>query len=118
MANHQSQNRTAVISLPAEIDAINADHVGSQLLAAFGPGITTVIADMTGTTFCDSSGIRVLLQAHQQARANHAELVLVVASAGVLRVLELTGLDVLLPIYPTLAEAMAARATADTRSAG
>ena len=118
MADHQSQNRTAVIALPAEIDNVNARQVGNELLAALHPGITTVIADMTATTFCDSSGVRALVQVIRQARANHAELVLVVASAGVLRVLALTGLDVLLPIYPTLPEAMAARATTDATRPG
>lgn len=47
------------------------------------------------------------MQVIEQARTSHAELVLVVASAGVLRVLALTGVDVLLSIYPTLPEAMA-----------
>lgn len=95
-----------VIVLPAEIDMANADRVGQQLGAALAPGVATVIADMTATRFCDSSGISMLVQAHGQAAANGTELRLVVASAAVLRTLTLTGLDQLLPIYPSLSQAL------------
>jgi anti-anti-sigma factor len=97
-----------VIALPAEIDMANADRVGQQLRSALTPGVRTVIADMTATRFCDSSGINMLVRAHQQAAANGTELRLVVASTAVLRVLTLTGLDDLLPIYPSLSQALTA----------
>jgi anti-sigma B factor antagonist len=97
-----------VIALPAEIDMANADRVGQQLGAAFAPGVKTVIADMTATRFCDSSGISVLARAHKQAVANGTQLRLVVLSTVVLRALRLVQMDYLLPIYPTLSQALAA----------
>jgi len=97
-----------VVALPAEIDMASADRVGQQLGAAFGPGVETIIADMTATRFCDSSGISVLVRAHKQAVANGAQLRLVVVSTVVLRSLRLVQMDDLLPIYPTLSEALAA----------
>jgi anti-anti-sigma factor len=63
---------------------------------------------MTATTFCDSSGIRMLVLVHQLAVTNQAQLILVVPSAAVLRILSLTGVDVLLPVYPSLDEALSA----------
>ena len=97
-----------VVALPAEIDMASADRAGQQLGAAFGPGVKTVIADMTATTFCDSSGISVLVRAHKQAVANGTQLRLVVVSTVVLRSLRLVQMDDLLPIYPTLSQALAA----------
>jgi anti-anti-sigma factor len=97
-----------VIALPAEIDMANADQVGQQFGSAFTPAVGTVIADMTATTFCDSSGISMLVRAHKQAVANKTELRLVVPSMIVLRALRLVGMDDLLPIYPSLAQALAA----------
>ena len=97
-----------VVALPAEIDAASADQVNQQLGAAFAPGVKTVIADMTATRFCDSSGISVLVRAHKQAVANGAQLRLVVLSTAVLRSLRLVQMDYLLPIYPTLSQALAA----------
>ena len=97
-----------VIALPAEIDMASAGQAGRQLGSAFAPGVKAVIADMTATTFCDSSGISVLVRAHQQAAANGTELRLVVRSTAVLRALTLVKLDALLPIYPNLSQALAA----------
>jgi anti-anti-sigma factor len=94
--------------LPAEIDMTNAEHIGAGLRAAFVPGVTVVVADMTATTFCDSRGIRTLMLAHEQAAASDAELRLVVRGTGVLRVLALLGVDSLLAIYPSLQEALPA----------
>ena len=98
----------AVIALPSEIDMANADRVGQQLGSALAPGVATAIADMTATRFCDSSGISMLVRAHKQAAANRTELRLVVRSTAVLRTLTLVGLDHLLPIYPSLSQALAA----------
>jgi anti-sigma B factor antagonist len=97
-----------VVALPAEIDMASADRVGQELGAAFAPGVKTVIADMTATSFCDSSGISVLVRAHKQAAANGTQLRLVVHSTVVLRSLRLVQMDYLLPIYPTLSQALAA----------
>jgi anti-anti-sigma factor len=97
-----------VVALPAEIDMANADRVGQQLGSAFAPAVKTVIADMTATTFCDSSGIGVVVRADKQAAATSTQLRLVVPSTAVLRALRLVQMDCLLPIYPSLSQALAA----------
>lgn len=96
-----------VVALPAEIDVTNAGPVGQQLGAALAPGVRAVIADLSATTFCDSSGISMLVRAHQQATANGTQLRLVVRSTRVLRALTLVQLDYLLPVYPSLSQALA-----------
>ena len=107
MAQAQFPAGPMVVTLPAEIDVANADGVGAELQAAFAPGVTVVVADMTATTFCDSRGIRALVLAHKHAAASGAGLRLVVPSAGVLRVMDLLGLDGVLAICPGLEEALA-----------
>jgi anti-anti-sigma regulatory factor len=64
---------------------------------------------MTPTTFCDSSGFRVLLVVTDRAAENGAQL-RVAASAGgpVLRAFSLMGFDRVLQIFPSLHEALAA----------
>lgn len=97
----------AVVTLPAEIDLINADEVLDQICAAFRPGVTTVVADLTTTTFCDSSGIRHLLLAHQRARAAGVQLRVAVSPVGsVRRVLRITGVERVLDIYRTVEAAI------------
>ena len=92
----------AVVRLPAEIDATNASRIGAQLYSTFAPGVAAVIADMTATTFCDSTGARELLLAHHKAAAGGIELRIVMPSADVRRIFQLTGLDQVLAIYPSL----------------
>ena len=55
----------AVVPLPAEIDLNNAEAVSELIGAALEPGVTVVVADLTGTAFCDSSGLRYLLLAQE-----------------------------------------------------
>jgi anti-anti-sigma factor len=104
--------QTAIVPLPAEIDIANAHAIGDRLLTVLREGPAVLIADMSSTTFCDSSGVRTLVQAYQQAKAASASLRLVVTARGVLRVLAISGADRLMDIYPSVAESVAAPAAA------
>jgi anti-sigma B factor antagonist len=73
---------------------------------ALTPGVDVVIADMTSTTFCDSSGVHAVVFAHEAAVARGIELRLVVPPDGsVRRVLQLIGVGSVVPVYSSLAEA-------------
>jgi len=96
----------AVVTLPGEIDITNAGNAETQITTALAPGVTIVIADLTKTTFCDSTGLQHLFRADQAAARSGAELRLVVSPGGtVARVLELTGLRRRFAVYPTLEQA-------------
>jgi anti-sigma B factor antagonist len=97
-----------VVTLPAEIDIGNAERIGRELCAAARPGVKVIIADMSLTEFCDSSGVRSLVFGRDAANAIDAELRLVIPSAAVLRVLSLMGLDPVFQIYPSLGLALTA----------
>lgn len=98
----------AIVTLPAEVDVTNTAQV-DELLAAVAaecPDILTV--NMTGTNFCDSSGIHALAHAHRLVTANGGELRIAVGASPALRVLQLTGLDQVLPVYRDLEQARSA----------
>jgi hypothetical protein len=67
MRDQECLTRSVVLSLPAEIDIGNAEHVGKQPRAAFAPGVTAVIAEMGLTVFCCTSGSRQLVAAYKRA---------------------------------------------------
>jgi anti-sigma B factor antagonist len=92
----------AIVRMPDEIDIANAGRLVAELASACDSGASVVIADMTHTTFCDASGARMLVLAHKRAAESRVELRVAAASARVLRVLVLLGLDTIVPIYPTL----------------
>ncbi len=95
------------IRLPAEVDMSNAVSVGAELWLALETGAATVIADMSGTTFCDSAGLGQLVMADRAARERGAELRVVTGSARVRQVLAVTRLDSVLAVYPSLGAALA-----------
>ena len=96
-----------VVAAPAEIDASNADWLDAVLGEAAARGHATFVVDMTRTRFCDSAGLGALVQAHKRAQAEGGELRLVIpASAIVLRVFALTGIDRVIPNFPSLYEAV------------
>jgi anti-sigma B factor antagonist len=100
-------NGVPVVAAPAEIDIRNADWLDAVLREAAARGHATFVVDMTGTTPCESSGVGVLAQAHKRALAQGGELRLVIpASAFVLRKFALTGIDRVIPTFPSLYEAV------------
>ena len=68
--------------------------------------------DLTATISCDHAGADALVRAHQRAILSGTELRIVVTAPIVRRMLSLNGLDRLVPIYPSLEAATAARAPA------
>jgi anti-sigma B factor antagonist len=98
--------QTAVLTLPAEIDMTNARRLCGEVGSALVSGATVVVADMTATTFCDSSGARILVLAWEQAAVNGIDLRIVVQSAAVRRGFAQMGLDGFLPFYPSLSAAL------------
>jgi anti-anti-sigma factor len=107
MNDQTAQVKPVVVVLPGEIDVTNSGEVLEQLTGALSPGVETVIADLTSTSFCDSSGVHALVQSHELATAQDIELRLAVAPGGsVRRVLQLVGADHVVPVFATVAEAV------------
>jgi anti-sigma B factor antagonist len=100
MRNQSLRQAPAIVVLPAEIDISNAQRICDQLHAVFATGATVVVADLTSTVFCDTTGLHALVKAQRRAAAEGAQLRLVISPGGpVHRVLELMGLDRLLPVF-------------------
>ena len=99
--------RVAVVKLPAEVDIANAEQVRQDLLGVVGQDASVVIADMSGTTFCDSAGVTALVHAVRNAIASGTGLRVAASAPAVTRVLAITGVDRLIEIYPSVAAAMA-----------
>jgi anti-sigma B factor antagonist len=62
---------------------------------------------MSRTQFCDSATLNVLVRAHKRAQAEGGEVLLVIAAVTVLRIFAVTGIDHLIPNFPSLEEALA-----------
>jgi anti-sigma B factor antagonist len=91
-----------IIALPPEIDITNASGVLDLITAACAPGVTVIVADLTGTSFCDSAGLQHLIQASRKTAAHGAELRLAVCPDGaVSRIIDLTGISQHMTVFPS-----------------
>ena len=99
--------QVAVVTLPAEIDVTNADTVQDELLAALNQHAMLVVADMSTTDFCDSSGVSALVRVFRQAVASGSVLRLGVSTPSVQRVLSITGVDRVMDVFPGVAASLA-----------
>ena len=105
-----------VVRAPEEIDIANAGGLKAALLEAAGleaagpeaagPGRALVVVDMSRTRFCDSTGLNTLVAVARQARGEGGEVRLVVVGGGVARLMALTGVDRVIPLYASLEDAL------------
>jgi anti-sigma B factor antagonist len=96
-----------VVTAPEEVDITNAPELRAALQAAAATGSPAFVVDMTRTRFCDSAGLRVLVDAHKRAAAAGGAVLLAVPAAAVLRILAITGIDQVIPSFASLDEAVA-----------
>ncbi|MGI8448578.1 MAG: SpoIIE family protein phosphatase [Streptosporangiaceae bacterium] len=99
--------RHAVVTMPEEIDVTNAPGVAAALAAVSGQSPEVITADLTATSFCDSAGIEALARASQLAATHGAELRLALGDSPVARILQLTGLDGVMPLYRDVGHSLA-----------
>jgi anti-sigma B factor antagonist len=91
---HDVPSRLAIDStgstfvVAGELDAHSAPTLREQLDARDD---AETVVDMSGVTFMDSSGLRVLIDAHQTAAGRGSQLIVQEPSQSVRRILEIAG---------------------------
>jgi anti-sigma B factor antagonist len=86
------------VSLRGEMDISVTDAVDREVRLAEASDATSIVIDLNRLEFMDASGIRLLLNLDSRSRSNGGRLRVTRAThPQVLRVLELTGVDRLLP---------------------
>lgn len=86
-----------VIRLFGELDLANADSVEEELVRVEASDVTSIVLDLSGLTFMDSTGVRLILSADARSRAHANRLSLLRGPRSVQRVLEISGVEQMLP---------------------
>ena len=93
-----------VLHVAGELDMATAPSLEEALV---GAGFEQrIVIDLSACTFVDSSAVRVLVASARDSAAANGSLALVAPDPGILRVLEISGVDTMLPVHPTLEEAL------------
>jgi anti-sigma B factor antagonist len=91
--SHQQTDGDAVIALDGELDLASAPDLAELAGELVRNGADNIIVDAQRLTFCDSSGLRILVSIANELRPTGGRVAIVNPQPVVLRVLELTGLD-------------------------
>lgn len=97
----------AVVCFHGEADLHTAPVLRDALDEAIATGAGILVVDLTGVTFVDSMMLGVLLGATRRTRPQGTEVRIVVEDPHVLRIFELTLLDQVLHLFPSLDLALA-----------
>jgi anti-sigma B factor antagonist len=81
----------ARLDLTGELDLATAPDLLGRVRTALEGRPGAIVLDLSGVTFCDSSGINALMDAHTLAGAHGATLRVANAQRITLRALEVTG---------------------------
>lgn len=99
-----------VANAKGEVDSNTANQFAEQLDAALRQAATQVgrllILDLDGLTYFGSSGLNAVLQCHRTGAEAGTAVRVVAESVVVVRPIEVTKLDRVLSLYPTLSEAL------------
>lgn len=98
------------ISVRGELDLSTAPELESPLDQALENDQGSVLIDLTQCEFIDSTGIALIVRAWQRLQGDNNGRTLVLCSQNdqVRRVLEITGLELSIPVHMTRDEALAA----------
>jgi anti-anti-sigma factor len=87
-----------VLAVRGEIDLATAPLLEATIRAAIDQGCTQIRVDAGGVVFMDCAGLRSVLGAAQRLGRNGGDLVIRSPSAQVARLLDLTGMEAIVPV--------------------
>jgi anti-anti-sigma factor len=106
----RSRDGYTVAAIGGDLDIACVPALREQLLGLLGPHANRLIVELSGVTFCDASGLAVLIGARRRAWLLGGVLRLAAPAPPVAAVLRLTGLDVHFEIFASVLAAASAPA--------
>jgi len=113
--DYEVRPQAVVLQAKGEVDSSTAGELISALDAALQQAGTQasrlLIIDLQGVTYFGSAGLNAVLDCHRQGQQAGTSVRLVADNGLVVRPIEVTNLDSVLELYPTLPDALQGRDT-------
>ena len=97
-----------IIAVGGEIDVYTAPRLRDKITELVADGVYTLIIDMEGVEFLDSTGLGVLVGGLKKVRAHDGSLQLICTQERLLKIFRITGLAKVFTIHDSVASAAAA----------
>ena len=104
----EERDRHVVVRVTGEVDLANAEVLGADVRRAVENTTFALALDLTGTTYVDSAGVRLLFDLAAELRSRRQELVVVVQPRSALaRILGIVAFDRVAVVADDLEAALA-----------
>lgn len=97
-----------MLEVEGEVDVYTAPKLRERLVELIAGGNHRIIVSLEGVGFMDSTGLGSLVAGLKRIKEHDGQLALVCTREPVLKVLSITGLDKVFPLYASVDEATAA----------
>jgi anti-anti-sigma factor len=106
-----------VIAIRGELDLATTAPLRDRILTILKDTTSPVIVDLSGVSFCDASGLALLVGTQRRATMHGLTVALAAPRPNLHKLLRITGLDRAFTVHPTLAAAQLGRGLADHTAA-
>lgn len=89
----RNEGRTAIIVVSGELDLASSPELEQQLEKVWGSNAEQLVIDLRGLEFMDSTGLSIIVSAHQRLAESGGKLSVVRGPPQVQRLLDLTGVS-------------------------
>jgi anti-sigma B factor antagonist len=107
LLDSRTEGSWAVLSVKGDVDIYTAPRLRERIIQLADEGSRRIVVDLQGVEFMDSTGLSVLVAGLKRLKENDGVLALAVTREPVLRILSITGLDRVFPIYGEVSAATA-----------
>ncbi len=101
----QPDERTSIVALEGELDLERAPTLKWALVDSVDAGRQQLVVDLTQVRFMDSTALSVLVGVNRSLSAG-SRLAIVCTNGNVLKIFELSGMDGVFAIFPTIEQAL------------
>ena len=98
------EGEVRVVAVRGDVDLSTSERFGAVLQRVAGEVGGPIVVDLTGSAFIDSSGLAAILH----AASRRGDFSIAGGHGPPSEVLEMTSINLTVPVHPTLAEAVAA----------
>lgn len=103
----ERQNGVLCLCVSGRLNILEAPTFEEAITGEIGSGDRAVIMDLEELTYISSAGLYVILSTAKWLRRRNTEFALCALSEMVLEIIERTGIDRVINVYPTRCEALA-----------
>jgi anti-sigma B factor antagonist len=97
-----------IVAVNGEVDVYSAPALKEKITDLLQDGANTLIVDLSGVAFLDSTGLGALVEARAATSEAGGSLPLVCSQERILKLFTITGLDGVFTIHASVGDAVAA----------